>query len=105
MVREHNLLCAVHPLYPLAPRPILLCEDPAVIGATFFLMERRRGLILRDAVDDPALIKNQGSLVNVIYRPRSDLLFSAEYRHLKTFTIDNSPYNADHVNLMMGVLF
>ena len=44
-------------------------------------------------------------MVNVIYRPRSDLLFSAEYRHLKTFTIDNGTYNADHVNLMMGVLF
>jgi hypothetical protein len=54
---------------------------------------------------DPTLTKNQGSLVNMIYRPRSDLLFSAEYRHLKTFTIDNGTYNADHVNLMMGVLF
>jgi hypothetical protein len=54
---------------------------------------------------DPTLTKNQGSLVNAIYRPRSDLLFSAEYRHLKTFTIDNGVYNADHINLMMGVLF
>ena len=54
---------------------------------------------------DPTLTKNQGSMLNVIYRPRSDLLFSAEYRHLKTFTIDNGTYNADHVNLMMGVLF
>jgi hypothetical protein len=54
---------------------------------------------------DPTLTKNQGSMLNVIYRPRSDLLFSAEYRHLKTFTTDNGTYNADHVNLMMGVLF
>jgi hypothetical protein len=54
---------------------------------------------------DPTLTKNQGSMLNVIYRPRSDLLFSAEYRHLKTFTTDNGAYNADHVNLMMGVLF
>ena len=57
------------------------------------------------AYGDPSLTKNQGSLVNVIYRPRSDLLFSAEYRHLKTFTIDSGTYNADHVNLTMGVLF
>jgi hypothetical protein len=57
------------------------------------------------AYGDPMLTKNQGSLVNVIYRPRSDILFSAEFRHLKTFTTDNSTYNADHVNLMMGVLF
>lgn len=54
---------------------------------------------------DPTLTKNQGGMANVIFRPRSDLLFSAEYRHLKTFTIDNGTYNADHVNLMMGVLF
>jgi hypothetical protein len=54
---------------------------------------------------DPTLTKNQVSIANVIYRPRSDLLFSAEYRHLKTFTTDNGAYNADHVNLMMGVLF
>ena len=54
---------------------------------------------------DPTLTKNQGSMVNVIFRPRSDLLFSAEYRHAKTFTTDNGAYNADHVNLMMGVLF
>jgi len=54
---------------------------------------------------DPTLTKNQGTMVNFIYRPRSDLLFSAEYRHLKTFTIDKGTFNADHVNLVMGVLF
>jgi len=58
MAREHNVLRAVHPLYPLAPRPILLCEDPTIIGATFFLMQRRRGLILRTPVDNPTLIAN-----------------------------------------------
>jgi hypothetical protein len=54
---------------------------------------------------DPTLTRNQGTMVNFIYRPRSDLLFSAEYRHLKTFSIDNGAYNADHINLVMGVLF
>ena len=54
---------------------------------------------------DPTLIKNEGAFFNVIYRPRSDLLFSAEYHRLKTFTSDNGSYKADHINLMMGVLF
>ena len=40
---------AVHPHFPPAPRVHLLCEDPAVIGAVFYLMERRRGIILRSA--------------------------------------------------------
>jgi len=51
------------------------------------------------------LARNQSAFANVIYRPRSDLLFSAEYRHLKTFAIDDSFYTADHMNLMMGILF
>ncbi len=51
------------------------------------------------------LIRNRGSLVNFIYRPRSNLLFSAEYRHLRTFDISNGSWTADQVNLMMGILF
>jgi regulator of replication initiation timing len=51
------------------------------------------------------LARNRGSLVNMIYRPRSDLLFSAEYRHLTTYTINNGGNDAGHLNLMMGVLF
>src|SRR5260370_37926767 len=47
MVREYRLLCAVHPVFPPAPEPALLCEDIAVIGAPFYLMERRRGLVVR----------------------------------------------------------
>src|SRR5579863_934030 len=50
MAREYRVLDAVHPHFPEAPRVFLLCEDPAVIGSPFFLMERRRGLIIRDAV-------------------------------------------------------
>ncbi|HTT62557.1 MAG TPA: phosphotransferase family protein [Bryobacteraceae bacterium] len=47
MAREYNVLAAVHPFFPQAPRVFLLCDDPAVIGAVFFVMERRRGLVLR----------------------------------------------------------
>ncbi len=51
------------------------------------------------------LARNQGSFVNMIYRPRSDLLFSAEYRHLTTYTISDGGNSAGHLNLTMGVLF
>ncbi|MDX6692912.1 MAG: hypothetical protein QOF02_515 [Blastocatellia bacterium] len=47
MAREYHILKAVHPVYTLAPRPFLLCEDASVIGSTFYLMERRRGLVVR----------------------------------------------------------
>ncbi len=57
------------------------------------------------AYADPSLARNGAGFANVIFRPRSDLLFSAEYRHLKTYSIDRGPNSAQHVNLMMGVLF
>jgi hypothetical protein len=43
-------------------------------------------------------------MINFVYRPRSDLLFSGEYRHLRTTQI-GSLDTADQVNMTMGVLF
>src|ERR1700722_18871440 len=31
MAREFHILRRLHPLFPLAPRPFALCEDPALI--------------------------------------------------------------------------
>lgn len=50
MAREYRVLHAVHPHFPEAPRVFLLCEDPSIIGGTFFLMERRHGVVIRDSV-------------------------------------------------------
>jgi len=50
MAREYRVLQAISPYFPEAPRVFHLCEDPSVIGAVFLLMERRRGIILRDRI-------------------------------------------------------
>ena len=47
MGREYRVLSHLAPVYPKAPRPVAYCEDESVIGAKFYLMERRRGVILR----------------------------------------------------------
>ena len=47
MPREYRLLERVHPVLPVAPRPLLLVEDADVMGAPFYLMERRRGVVVR----------------------------------------------------------
>jgi len=52
MAREYRVLAAVYPHYPLAPQPVAVCESPDVIGAPFFVMERRRGVIARHGVPD-----------------------------------------------------
>jgi hypothetical protein len=63
-----------------------------------------RGFPLSPSFPAP-LLQNRSSLINVIYRPRSDLLFSGEYRHLRTFDIDAGSPAADQLNLIMGILF
>jgi aminoglycoside phosphotransferase (APT) family kinase protein len=47
MAREYAVLRSVHPVFPPAPEAFLLCDDPSVIGAIFFVMEHRRGIVLR----------------------------------------------------------
>lgn len=59
MRREHKGLSALAPLYPHSPRPLHLCEDESVIGAVFFLMERRHGMVIRHAWP-PALGEDEG---------------------------------------------
>src|SRR5215813_10383380 len=46
MPREYRLLKAIHPVFPLAPQPYLLCEDASIIEVPFYLMERRRGFVI-----------------------------------------------------------
>jgi aminoglycoside phosphotransferase (APT) family kinase protein len=50
MAREHRVLSGLASTYPLAPRPLCYCGDPNVLGAPFYVMERRRGIILRKHV-------------------------------------------------------
>ncbi|HYA23463.1 MAG TPA: hypothetical protein VEF05_04840 [Terriglobales bacterium] len=51
------------------------------------------------------LTQNRAELVNFVYRPRSNLLFSTEYRHLETLQLYSVSNSAEQVNMMMGVLF
>ena len=52
MRREFDVLLKLSPVYSAAPRPLLFCEDESVIGSEFYLMERRRGLIIRGVVPE-----------------------------------------------------
>jgi len=47
MGREFRVLSKLCQVYPPAPCPYVYCDDEAVIGSPFYLMERRRGLVLR----------------------------------------------------------
>ncbi len=47
MGREVSVLSKLAPVYARAPNVIAYSDDAAVLGAPFYLMERRRGVILR----------------------------------------------------------
>lgn len=49
--------------------------------------------------------KNQSVLANFIYQPRSDFVFSLEYRRLKTTILDSNANSANVVNLSVGYIF
>lgn len=57
MAREYRWLSAVHPVYSLAPRVYGSCEDPAVIGSVFYVMERRHGVVIRH--EEPLSVRNR----------------------------------------------
>jgi len=49
--------------------------------------------------------RNLTPMANVIYRPRSNLVTSVEYRYLRTYPLDSLPNTAHHVNLSLGYIF
>ena len=52
-----------------------------------------------------AISKNKVGMFNMIYRPRTDLLFSMEYRRLNTLRTNAEREIVNHFNLGVGVLF
>jgi hypothetical protein len=51
------------------------------------------------------VLRNWTTMVNVIDRPRSNLMLSLEYRHLNTVLFSGQTYTADHVNVGVGLAF
>lgn len=47
MGREYQILSRLAGVYAKAPRVLAYCEDEAVLGAPFYVMERLKGIILR----------------------------------------------------------
>jgi aminoglycoside phosphotransferase (APT) family kinase protein len=57
MAREFRWLSALHTVFPLAPQPYALCEEPTIAGGVFYVMERRRGMVIRR--EEPASIRDR----------------------------------------------
>src|SRR5262249_40585325 len=64
-----------------------------------------RGFATDENNFSPILGRNRGALGNFVYRPRSDLLFSAEFRRLRSFPVYTNSSVTNQINLAMGILF
>jgi aminoglycoside phosphotransferase (APT) family kinase protein len=72
MGRESGILAKLNAVYPLAPKPYFFCEDESVIGAPFYVMERRTGVVLDDSFPDG--VEPEGELCRGISRTVVDTL-------------------------------
>lgn len=75
MGREVRVLRGLGQRYAVAPKPLAYCEDEAVLGAPFYVMERRRGVIVRRKLPaswakDPATFK---TMCNALVDTLADL--------------------------------
>lgn len=52
MAREYRVLSVLHRAFPPAPQAFHFCEDPGMIGAPFFVMERKKGVVVRRTLPD-----------------------------------------------------
>lgn len=64
MAREYKVLSRIWNAFKPAPRAFLFCDDPSILGAPFFVMERRRGILIRtrqplppELGEDPATLR------------------------------------------------
>ena len=60
MKREYRVLSRLWRYFDRAPRAYVFCDDLAVLGADFFVMERRRGEVVRSAI--PASMRSHSNV-------------------------------------------
>jgi aminoglycoside phosphotransferase (APT) family kinase protein len=53
VLREARLLRALESTPVRAPKVLAVCDDPSVIGAPFYVMERIEGVVVTDTLPDP----------------------------------------------------
>ncbi|MDR0345036.1 MAG: phosphotransferase family protein [Nocardiopsaceae bacterium] len=67
MAREYRVLSALHGTAVPVPRPLALCQDPAVIGAPFYVMEHVPGQVLRSREDAERVTPAQAGAISELF--------------------------------------
>jgi len=86
-------------------KPTAKLEFNAAAGQDGAFADDVRGFTLAPGYFPANLTHNRSEFANFIYRPRSNLLFSTEFRTIRTFAVEGTSDRANQLNLAMGVLF
>ncbi len=52
MEREYRILEKLSPVFPLAPKPFIYCNDKSVMDKHFYVMEKKTGVVLDSVIPD-----------------------------------------------------
>lgn len=66
MAREARVLGALNPVFPLAPRALAFCNDRAVIGVDFQLLEYRPGIAIGGTLPEGLSTADAGWLIDAL---------------------------------------
>jgi aminoglycoside phosphotransferase (APT) family kinase protein len=74
MAREYRVITALRPTPVPVPETLALCEDPSVLGVTFYVMREVQGAVLRTTDDtEPLSLAQRGQLSDVLIDTLADL--------------------------------
>src|SRR5690606_29027433 len=59
MKRESALLTKLYPEFNIVPKPYLFTEDESILGAPFYVMERKHGIVLNDRFPEDVEVTEQ----------------------------------------------
>ncbi|HMI51218.1 MAG TPA: hypothetical protein VK525_06885 [Candidatus Saccharimonadales bacterium] len=86
-------------------KPTLKFEINGALGVDNPFAQDLRGFNGSATYNGQLFSKNLSPFVNFIYQPRSDIVFSLEYRRIKSFAFESTPNAANQVNLSVGYIF
>ena len=67
MRREHDIQAALRAVFPLVPQMVAFCDDAAVLGSDFYVMERLEGMIPRRDLPFDLTPEQTGRLCETAY--------------------------------------
>ena len=81
MKREEGLLRKLSAAFPLVPKPYVSCEDKTVIGVPFYVMERKKGIVLDDQyLDNHVLSKEECRMISTAMVDTLSKLHQVDYK-------------------------